>query len=168
MSKRRPRRRWAHDGSARCPSYHRFVPPLSVADPLAHRALEALLRAEAHVRREVAAELQRAGLSTGAFSVLVVLTTAGGELELRTLRRRLGWSKANATEVTAALEDKGLVTRRRLVSDRRAMSVALTAEGAELAQRVFPTHADRVSRAFAALDEDEKRSLASICRKLAA
>jgi len=57
---------------------------------------------------------------------------------------------------------------RRLVSDRRAMSVALTAEGAELAQRVFPTHADRVSHAFAALDEDEKRSLASICRKLAA
>ncbi|MFL5895893.1 MAG: MarR family winged helix-turn-helix transcriptional regulator [Thermoleophilaceae bacterium] len=144
------------------------MPPLSVADPLAHRALEALLRAEAHVRRSVAAELQRAGVSTGAFSVLVVLTTAGGELELRTLRRRLGWSKANATEVTAALEQEGLVTRRRLVTDRRTMSIALTADGAELVGRVFPTHADRVSQAFAALDEEEKRSLASICRKLAA
>jgi MarR family transcriptional regulator, 2-MHQ and catechol-resistance regulon repressor len=144
------------------------VPPLSVADPLAHRALEALMRAEAHVRRGIAAELQRAGLSTGAFSVLVVLTTAGGELELRTLRRRLGWSKANATEVTAALERQGLVARRRLVNDRRAMSVGLSAEGAELVQRIFPTHADTVSAAFAKLDEDEKRSLASICRKLAA
>jgi MarR family transcriptional regulator, 2-MHQ and catechol-resistance regulon repressor len=141
---------------------------LSVADPLAHRALEALMRAEAHVRRSVAAELQRSGLSTGAFSVLVVLTTAGGELELRTLRRRLGWSKANATEVTAALEHEGFVTRRRLASDRRTMSVGINAEGAEIVQRVFPTHADQVSRAFAALDEDEKRSLASICRKLAA
>ena len=144
------------------------MPPLSVLDPLAHRALEALVRAEAHVRRAVAEELARAGLSTGAFSVLVVLTTAGGELELRTLRRRLGWSKANATEVTAALEQQELVTRRRLAGDRRTMSVALTAAGAELVQRVFPTHADRVSAAFAALDEDEKRSLASICRKLAA
>jgi DNA-binding MarR family transcriptional regulator len=48
------------------------------------------------------------------------------------------------------------------------MSVGLSAEGAELVQRVFPTHADRVSEAFAKLDEDEKRSLASICRKLAA
>jgi MarR family 2-MHQ and catechol resistance regulon transcriptional repressor len=144
------------------------MPPLSVADPLAHRALEALMRAEAHVRRAVAAELQRAGLSTGAFAVLVVLTTAGGELELRTLRRRLGWSKANATEVTAALERQGLVVRRRLVNDRRAMAVGLSAEGAELVQRVFPTHANRVSAAFAKLDEDEKRSLASICRKLAA
>jgi MarR family 2-MHQ and catechol resistance regulon transcriptional repressor len=144
------------------------MPPLSVADPLAHRALEALVRAEAHVRRSVAAELQRSGLSTGPFSVLVVLTTAGGELELRTLRRRLGWSKANATEVTAALEDKGLVARRRLASDRRTMSVAITAAGAEMVQRVFPDHADQVRRAFSALDEDEKRSLASICRKLAA
>ena len=144
------------------------MPHLSVVDPLAHRALEALMRAEAHVRREISAELQRAGLSTGAFSVLVVLTTAGGELELRTLRRRLGWSKANATEVTAALEQQGLVVRRRLASDRRAMAVGISAEGAELVQRVFPTHADRVSAAFAALDEEEKRSLASICRKLAA
>ena len=144
------------------------MPPLSVADPLAHRALEALIRAEAQVRRRVAAELARAGLSTGAFSVLVVLTTAGGELELRTLRRRLGWSKANATEVTAALEAQGLVARRRLLRDRRAMAVGITAEGAELVQRVFPTHADQVSQAFSALDEEEKRSLASICRKLAA
>jgi MarR family 2-MHQ and catechol resistance regulon transcriptional repressor len=116
----------------------------------------------------VAAELQRSGLSTGAFSVLVVLTTAGGELELRTLRRRLGWSKANATEVTAALEQERLVARRRIQTDRRTMSIQITAAGAELVQRVFPTHADRVSQAFAALDEDEKRSLASICRKLAA
>ena len=127
-----------------------------------------MIRAETHVRRGIAAELQRAGLSTGSFSVLVVLTTAGGELELRTLRRRLGWSKANATEVTAALEQRRLVARRRLASDRRAMTVAITAEGAELVQRVFPTHADHVSAVFAPLDEDEKRSLASICRKLAA
>jgi MarR family 2-MHQ and catechol resistance regulon transcriptional repressor len=149
-------------------TYDRPMPPLSVTDPLAHRALEALVRAEAHVRRGIAAELQRAGLSTGAFSVLVVLTTAGGEVGLRTLRRRLGWSKANATEVTAALEQQGLVARRRLPDDRRALAVGITAEGAELVQHVFPTHADRVSAAFAALDEDEKRSLASICRKLAA
>ena len=126
------------------------------------------MRAEAHVRRGVAAELARAGLSTGAFSVLVVLTTAGGELELRTLRRRLGWSKANATDVTAALERQGLVARRRLATDRRTMAVGITASGAEMVQSVFPNHADRVSQVFAALDEDEKRSLASLCRKLAA
>jgi MarR family 2-MHQ and catechol resistance regulon transcriptional repressor len=144
------------------------VPPLEIADPLAHRALQALLRAEASVRRTLAAELEREGVSAAGFSALVVLTTAGGELELKTLRLRLGWSKAGATEVTRTLEGRGLVARRRDPGDRRSALIALTARGAELVHRLFPEHARRVSATFAALDEDEKRRLADLCRKLAA
>jgi MarR family transcriptional regulator, 2-MHQ and catechol-resistance regulon repressor len=142
--------------------------PLELGDPLAHRALQALLRAEAAVRRRLAAELERDGVSAAGFSALVVLTTAGGSLELKTLRRRLGWSKANATEVTATLSSRGLVARRRVAKDRRAVAIQLTAAGSDLVERLFPGHADRVSAAFGALDEGEKRSLAEICRKLAA
>jgi MarR family 2-MHQ and catechol resistance regulon transcriptional repressor len=141
---------------------------LEVGDPLAHRALQALLRAETSVRRALAGDLEAAGVSAAGFSALVVLTTARGTLELRTLRRRLGWSKANATEVTATLEARGLVRRRRLPHDRRAAVVELTEDGRELVERLFPGHAARVSSAFATLNEDEKRSLADICRKLAA
>ena len=141
---------------------------LEVGDPLAHRALQALLRAETSVRRALAGDLEREGLSAAGFSALVVLTTAGGSLELRALRRRLGWSKANATEVTLTLESRGLVRRRRLAHDRRATAVDLTPDGRALVERLFPGHADRVSSAFSALDEADKRSLARICRKLAA
>ena len=95
-------------------------------DPLAHRALDSLLRAEASVRRRLSADLEREGLSASGFSVLVVLTTAGGHLELRTLRRRLQTSKANATEVVTTLEQRGMVVRSRLAHDRRAATVALT------------------------------------------
>jgi MarR family transcriptional regulator, 2-MHQ and catechol-resistance regulon repressor len=137
-------------------------------DPLAHRALESLLRAEASVRRRLSADLEREGLSASGFSVLVVLTTAGGQLELRTLRRRLQTSKANATEVVTTLESRGLVVRTRLAHDRRAAAVSLTLLGHEVVDRLFPEHTDRVRRAFAVLDEEEKRSLAEICRKLAA
>ena len=137
-------------------------------DPLAHRALESLLRAEASVRRRLSADLEREGLSASGFSVLVVLTTAGGQLELRTLRRRLQTSKANATEVVTTLESRGLVVRTRLPHDRRAAAVSLTLLGHDVVDRLFPEHSDRVRRAFAVLDEDEKRSLAEICRKLAA
>ena len=137
-------------------------------DPLAHRALEHLLRAEASVRRRLSADLEREGLSASGFSVLVILTTAGGELELRVLRRRLQTSKANATEVVTTLEHRGLVIRRRLLHDRRAASVTLTARGRELVDRLFPEHTERVAATFSVLDEDEKRSLAAICRKLAA
>jgi DNA-binding MarR family transcriptional regulator len=144
------------------------VEPLEVGDPLAHRALQALVRAESAVRREVARELERERLSVAGFSVLVVLTTAGGSLELRALRRRLGWSKANATEVVTTLESRALVSRRRLEHDRRAALVALTTDGAGAVGRVFPDHARRVTTVFSSLDEDEKRSLSEICRKLAA
>ena len=141
---------------------------LELGDPLAHRALQALVRAEAAVRRRLAVELERAGVSAAGFSALVVLTTAGGSLELRTLRRRFGWSKANATEVTETLEARGFVARHRLPEDRRAVVVILTRQGRALVDRLFPEHAERVSEAFGALDDGEKRSLAEICRKLAA
>jgi MarR family transcriptional regulator, 2-MHQ and catechol-resistance regulon repressor len=137
-------------------------------DPLAHRALDSLLRAEATVRRRLTADLEREGVSATGFSVLVVLTTAGGELELRTLRTRLRTSKANATEVVTTLESRGLVTRRRLLADKRAATIAVTPRGEELVERLFPEHTRRVADAFAVLDDGEKRSLASICRKLSA
>lgn len=154
--------------SASAPNIAAAMAPLELADPLAHRALQALVRAETSVRRALASDLGREGISAAGFSALVVLTTAGGSSELRALRRRLGWSKANATEVTLTLESRGLVERRRLATDRRAAAVDLTPAGYELVARLFPGHADRVSSAFAPLDEDEKRSLTEICRKLAA
>jgi MarR family 2-MHQ and catechol resistance regulon transcriptional repressor len=137
-------------------------------DPLAHRALDSLLRAEASVRRRLSADISREGLSASGFSVLVVLTTAGGQLELRSLRRRLRTSKANATEVVTTLEARGLVSRTRLIHDRRAAAVSLTPRGQDLVDRLFPEHTERVRMAFAVLDEAEKRQLADICRKLAA
>src|SRR6185312_13822089 len=130
-------------------------------DPLAHRALESLLRAEASVRRRLSADLESEGLSASGFSVLIVLTTAGGTLELRALRRRLRTS--NATEVVGTLEARGLVARHRLEHDRRAAAVTLTPSGEEVVERIFPEHSARVERAFAVLDEAEKRSLAELC-----
>ena len=137
-------------------------------DPLAHRALDSLRRAEASVRRRLTADLEREGLSASGFSVLVVLATAGGELELRALRLRLRTSKANATEVVTTLANRGYVRRTRLAHDRRAASVTLTARGSELVDRLFPEHTQRVAAAFSALDETEKRSFTELCRKLAA
>ncbi|HEV2814479.1 MAG TPA: MarR family transcriptional regulator [Solirubrobacteraceae bacterium] len=137
-------------------------------DPLAHRALDSLLRAEASVRRRLTADLEREGLSASGFSVLVVLATAGGELELRALRHRLRTSKANATEVVGTLVARGYVQRSRLAHDRRAASVTLTPLGRELVDRLFPEHTQRVAAAFSVLDEHEKRSFAELCRKLAA
>jgi MarR family 2-MHQ and catechol resistance regulon transcriptional repressor len=141
---------------------------LVIEDPLAHRALEGLLRAEATVRRRLSADLEREGMSAPGFSVLVVLVTAGGQLDLKILRARLRVPKASATEVVSTLEARGLVTRARLAHDRRAVNLQITPLGAEMVDRLFPEHAGRVAAAFSPLDEHEKRQLAELCRKLAA
>jgi len=139
-----------------------------LGDHLALDALDSLVQAEASVRRRLSADLEREGLSGSGFSVLMVLSTAGGELELRALRARLRTSKANATEVVTTLETRDMVRRFRLPHDRRAASVRLTTKGRELIDRIFPEHTRRVQDAFAVLDEAEQRMLAEICRKLAA
>lgn len=140
--------------------------PSEQAQVLAHDALESLMLAEASVRRRLAADLEREGLSSSGFSVLMVLSSSGGELELRALRARLRTSKANATEVVTTLETRGMVQRFRLPHDRRAASVRLTTQGRELVDRLVPEHTRRVTDAFSVLDEAEKRMLADICRKL--
>jgi MarR family 2-MHQ and catechol resistance regulon transcriptional repressor len=138
------------------------------ADPLAHRALDHLLRAEAAVRRRLSADLEREGISAPGFAVLVLLREAGGEMELRAVRTRLNTSKASATEVVNTLAARSLVTRSRLTTDRRAVSVRATPGGAEIVERLYPEHAGRVAATFAALNDVEKVALARICSKLAA
>jgi MarR family 2-MHQ and catechol resistance regulon transcriptional repressor len=140
--------------------------PIRPIDPLAHRALEALVRAQANLTRRLAADLERIGVSATGFTMLVLLTSAGGRLELRAMRRRLGASKATATEVLDTLENRGFVSRSRLETDRRAVAVALTEAGYNLVTHAFPAHAERVREAFGVLDEAEKRQLADLCRKL--
>ncbi len=142
--------------------------PTMIGDELAHRALESLQLAEASVRRRLAADIEREGLSQSGFTILAELARAGGELELRDLRERIGTSKANATEVVTTLELRGLVIRTRMAHDRRAAVVAITATGAEVVDRLAPERSACIEGAFAVLDEEEKRFLDEICRKLAA
>ena len=124
------------------------------------------MRAQANLTRRLAADLERIGVSATGFTMLVLLTSAGGRLELRTMRRRLGASKATATEVLDTLENRGFVTRSRLESDRRAGGGARAPARPHHLTPPFPSHAERVREAFGVLDEAEKRQLADLCRKL--
>ena len=135
-------------------------------DPLAHRALDALVRAETRVTRRLGHDLERRGLSPTAFAMLVVVESAGGELALRALRQRLGLSNANASEVTSALEQRGLIGRETDPRDRRALVISLTTSGRALVDELFPGHARRVRDTFTVLEDERKRELARLCRKL--
>ncbi len=141
---------------------------LVVSEPPARQALSGLLRAEAAVRRRLAADLAREGVSPTQFALLELLVSAGGTGLLRRLREDLRLSKAAATEAVDGLQARGLVTRERVEADRRAVALALTDLGAELVDRLHPEHAARVEEAFACLDAAEQQQLAELCSRLAA
>ena len=105
-------------------------------------------------------------MSATGFSMLVVLQSAGGALELRLLRQRLGLSKANATEVLGTLDSRGLVEPDAEPARRPRRWCHADAGRRGAAGDVFPGHARRVRDAFTPLDEDEKRELTRLCRKL--
>jgi DNA-binding MarR family transcriptional regulator len=52
------------------------------------------------------------------------------------------------------------------VHDRRALDLTITEPGRRIVEELFPGHARRVRVAFTSLDEQEKRELARLCRKL--
>lgn len=132
------------------------------------RVLESLVQAEAVVRRRLAVELERKGVSATGFAILTLVEEEGGEAHLRDVRERLRLSKANATEVVSTLEQRGLLQRRRLDNDRRAASLSLTDDGRALVAKLAPEHGARVEEAFSALEPAERAELAALCTKLAA
>ena len=68
--------------------------------------------------------------------------------------------------MTSALAQRGLIRRTTDARDRRALTIAITAAGRGLVEELFPGHARRVRDTFTVLDDEEKRELARLCRKL--
>lgn len=92
---------------------------------------------------------------------LYVLTTleTDGPLSMSHLAEALDVSVASATGIVDRMEERGLVERRRVASDRRIVQVHVTAAGAD----VFPSLDARGRQHFAAvlerLSDDELASL---------
>jgi DNA-binding MarR family transcriptional regulator len=97
-----------------------------------------IYRAASAIRRHMEQTVLTAeGLSWTAFVVLWVLWI-WGELETRHLAAEAGVTKGTLTGVVDTLQKRGLVERTRSRTDRRMVSVALTAEGEALLGRVYP------------------------------
>ena len=125
------------------------------------------MRAEATLTRRLAADLDRIGVSATGFAMLVLLTSAGGKLELRAIRRRLGASKATATEVLDTLENRGFVAAQP-ARDRppRRFGARSPGPAATSSPTPSPPTPSGSARHSAGSTRTEKRQLAEICRKL--
>ena len=110
-------------------------------------------------------QIRAAGLTVSQFGVLEALYHLG-PLCQRALADKILKTGGNMTTVIDNLERNGLVRRERSAEDRRFITVHLTDDGRALVAQIFPAHAEDISRAFAALDDAEQRTLADLLKKL--
>ena len=99
-------------------------------------AITSLMRAHQIVLARVEATLKPLGVTFARYEVLMLLWfSRRGSLPMKVIGSRLQVHPTSVTNAVDRLEDAGLVTRSTHPEDRRAMLVALTATGRELAER---------------------------------
>jgi MarR family 2-MHQ and catechol resistance regulon transcriptional repressor len=124
-----------------------------------------LLRAHRAVVTLVERGLVGTGLSLTQFGVLEALLHKG-PLTQRELGRKVLTSPGNLTEVIDRLAARGLVRRGPSPADRRAVQVTLTEAGEGLIRRLFPPHAQDITRAMAGLQGAELTRLDELLNRL--
>ena len=123
------------------------------------------MRASESINMRLNRHLSDVNLTVSQFGTLEVLHHLG-PLNQRSIGDKLLKSGGNITMVIDNLEKQGYVVRKKDPSDRRAILIHLTAEGKKFISQFFPKHLDRIKEEFSVLSEEEKQTLADICKKL--
>lgn len=123
------------------------------------------MRASESINMRLNKHLSDVNLTVSQFGTLEVLHHLG-PLNQRSIGEKLLKSGGNITMVIDNLEKQGYVVRKKDPSDRRAVLIHLTQEGDKFIHQFFPKHLDRIKEEFSVLSEEEKKTLAEICKKL--
>lgn len=148
-----------------------MTPPPS-ADPsrteLAVESWEALFRAQSTLLRRFAADDVWDPISLREYDVLFTLSRCPEHrARLRDLNREVLLSQPSLSRMVERMEAAGLVSREPDRADGRGTVVVLTPEGAAMQRAVGRRHAADIRRYVGpALDDDELRTLKSLCDKL--
>ncbi|MDH8679538.1 MarR family transcriptional regulator [Fusibacter bizertensis] len=125
----------------------------------------ALSRSNTSFQRVLQTFFNNYDLTIAQFGVLETLFHLGdlkiGELIDKTLS-----TSGNMTVVIRNLEKEGLIKRQVNVADRRAFVIGLTDEGRSLIKEVFDAHLAVLEGFFINLDQDEKKLLQKMLKKL--
>jgi DNA-binding MarR family transcriptional regulator len=126
------------------------------------------IRLANRITADVEAEVHRVrGLSWAGFRILFALWISG-PLEPRDLARLSAVTRASISSVLNTLERDGLVERRRESSDRRVVTVVLTARGRRAVTAAFREHNEREAEWLAPLSRSEVKTLGEMLHRVLA
>ena len=114
------------------------------------RTWRAFLNAHSSMLRRISRDLEQAGLPPLTwYDVLAALRDAPeGQLRQVEIAERVLLSHSGLSRLIDRIEDQGLVERRQCESDRRAFFVALTDQGREMLDRMWPVYARGIAEDF--------------------
>jgi DNA-binding MarR family transcriptional regulator len=128
--------------------------PLAAAHDIADRLHSAAI----HLLRSVRKEDERTGISPARLSALSVLVF-GGPMRLTDLAKAEGVRPPTMTRIVAGLETDGLVRRRTVSEDARAVSLEATPRGVKVMQEGRRRRIERLTRAVEMLSPPERTLL---------
>lgn len=111
------------------------------------------------------AELLPHGITPGQYAVLQCLWDEDGQTPGH-LSERLLLDSSSMTGVLDRIEQKGLIERRAIPSDRRAVQVVLTEQGRQLKEPVLQAIKDANRKALAKLEPEEAKVLRDLLGKI--
>ncbi len=125
----------------------------------------ALTRSVQHVRKNESPLFQQYGLTISQFGVMEILYHKGDLRVCEIIEKALS-TGGNMTVVIQNLVKEGWITRQRDPADGRAWIIHLSEKGHDLMGRMFPEHADNISRIMGNLEGQEKEVLLGLLKKL--
>lgn len=129
------------------------------------KALIALARGFMSVRRRETQTIRAGGLTVAQFAVIEVLYHKGA-LPVSAITEKALITSGNLTMVIQNLRKMGLVEKLDNPQDKRSYLLEITDKGKKLFEEIFPPHLDNINEIFSVLDEDEKKELIKIMKKL--
>ena len=137
----------------------------SEEEKLALSTLINLFRCTSSLSERIHGHLDEDNLTQRQFAVLEALLHLG-EMDQKSLCKKLLTSGGNMTLVVDNLETRGLVKRVVGKKDRRRKVVQLTDSGKKLIKEVFKRHVKVVVQEFSVLQAKEQEELRRLCRNL--
>ncbi|MBC7951723.1 MAG: MarR family transcriptional regulator [Rhodospirillaceae bacterium] len=124
-----------------------------------------LSRAGVSLATNFTRELDQFGITLPMWRVMAALLDEG-EQRLGDLARLTAIELSTLSRITATMEVKELVTRRRSGQDARAVLIALTPEGRRKAEAIVPRALDCESTAVAGMSAEEVQTLKGLLHRL--
>jgi MarR family transcriptional regulator, 2-MHQ and catechol-resistance regulon repressor len=124
-----------------------------------------LSRAYKVVNEQVNGFIQTSGLNPTEFAVLELLYHKGPQ-PLQQIGGKILLASGSITYVVDKLEKKQLLKRVACPQDRRITYAAITEDGIELIERIFPEHEQNIHELLSVLSEEEMEQARAILKKL--